>query len=117
MCNETNRRAIIATGLVCGYAATAVQRTCGPADLFQTLRVRIRFLAANGSLDKHEKLKDFLKELIDCGWCISPYLALAVYPLARKALNAPKQSLPESLVGFSSATALTAFLRHLADMY
>lgn len=115
--NSRDNNAVVLTGLICGYAATALQSTDGPAKLFLNLRLKLMDLFVSGKLTNHEKLKDTLSDLVDCGWCLSPYLALVAYPLVRKAVHAPKQRLPESLVGFASATALTAFLRHLAEMY
>lgn len=112
-----HREAIVATGLICGYAATVLQSTDGPAKICLNLRLKLMDVFVSGKLRNHEKLKDTLSDLVDCGWCISPYLALIVYPLVRKALHTPKQGLPESLVGYATATALTGFLRHFADTY
>lgn len=112
-----HREAIVATGLICGYAATVLQSTDGPAKICLNLRIKLMDVFVSGKLRNHEKLKDTLSDLVDCGWCIPPYLALIVYPLVRKALHTPKQGLPESLVGYATATALTGFLRHFADTY
>lgn len=112
-----HKEAIIATGLICGYAATVLQSTDGPAKICFNLRLKLIDIFISGKLHNHEKLKDTLSDLVDCGWCISPYLALIGYPLVRKALHAPKQGLAESMVGYATATAVTAFLRHFADTY
>ncbi|QHJ84549.1 MAG: hypothetical protein [Bacteriophage sp.] len=115
--DSKNRGAIMATSLICGYAATVLQITDGPAKLCLNLRLKLMDVFVSGKLRNHDKLKNTLSDLVDCGWCLSPYLTLIGYPLVRKALHAPKQGLPESLAGFATATALTAFLRHFADTY
>ena len=107
----------MATGLICGYAATVLQSTDGPAKICLNLRLKLMDVFIPDKLRNHEKLKDTLSDLVDCGWCISPYLALIGYPLVRKALHTPKQGLAESMVGYATATAVTAFLRHFADTY
>lgn len=112
-----HRGAIVATGLICGYAATVLQSTDGPAKLCLNLRLKLMDVFVSGKLRNHDRLKDTLSDLVECGWCLSPYLTLIGYPLVRKALHTPKQGLAESLVGYATATALTAFLRHFADTY
>lgn len=115
--DSKNKGAIMATGLICGYAATVLQITDGPAKLCLNLRLKLMDVFVSGKLRNHDRLKDTLSDLVDCGWCLSPYLTLIGYPLARKALHAPKQGLTASLVGYATATALTGFLRHFADTY
>lgn len=108
-----HREAIVATGLICGYVATVLQSTDGPANIFKGLRYAVTW----GLEHKFDKNMEFLRQLTSCGWCLSPYLTLIGYPIVRKALHAPKQGLPELLVGYATATALTGFLRHFADTY
>lgn len=115
--DSKNKGAIMATGLICGYAATVLQLTDGPAKVCQNLRLKLMDVFVSGKLRNHDKLKDTLSDLIDCGWCLSPYLTLIGYPLVRKALHTPKRGLSELLVGLMTATALTGFLRHYADTY
>lgn len=105
---------IALSGLITGYAATVLQLTHGPGGSIAKLRKRYIDLCKRSK--RHPVIRS-MKELAECGWCLSPYLAVIIYPTVRIALRAPKQTLPELVIGLASATSLGAFMRHLADIY
>lgn len=103
--NKTIRNSIIA-GTIAGYAATVLQVSDGPAHVFENARDWWRRHVTVGHMDA----------LADCGWCFTPYVTLPVF-LAVNAILRGEQRKAVQAVGYATATAIAAFLRHEADRY
>lgn len=126
------REVIAVTGIVSGYAETVLQLSPGPGYVFSNLRDKIndhiRDLPAYPSARDFEDKREFRKahrksdwqhswkELVTCGWCLAPWIALPIYTVL-SITGTKRHKAVEYLAGGATATALSALVRHFADLY
>lgn len=120
MKSSTFWTSVTATGLIAGYVTTCAQLTPGYGQHLAHLRGKIRGLIERKTEEaqvKHQpqKMKDWysLSQLVDCGWCLSPYTTLPVWALVAR-INRIRGI--QWLVGYAASVALTAIVRHYAEV-
>lgn len=130
--NKTLRAAVVA-GVISGYTEQVLQNLSGPGYVLTDMRDAYKDLfrdLPNAPVPRdYETHRDYViakkkwdfrrswKELADCGWCLAPYIAIPVFSVVKKSTANRERGLVHWMIGAATATSVSAFIRHLAEMF
>lgn len=106
---------VIQTGLIAGYCSTCMQLTPGYGKRFEKLRSMADKKLTELSLSDYKRYDrwDSLHQLIRCGWCLAPFVTLPVWVTVARINRVRGLNL---IVGYACSVALTAMVRHWAEV-